>query len=107
MHRSETPLTYRRNAISIAPETIRNGPGCINDKSSDNHLRSGDQSRVMSLTDETSDPRLRKILSRFSLNPDEEGNGGSRLTGAQINGTMERCFMICYRSKTFMKRTIL
>ena len=86
MYRNDNPLCYRRNAISIAPETVRNGPGPVDRKSSDNIM----PSRLMSITDDSSDPRLRKILSRLSVNTDDEGNNGapnSRLTHAQIHGT--------------------
>ena len=93
MYRNENPLQYRRNAISIAPGNVRTGN--VDEKTSDNniHVSDGKQSRdtrVMSVSDETSDPRLRKILSKFSLNADEDGSGsgasGSRLTQAQIDG---------------------
>ena len=93
MYRNENSLQYRRNAISIAPGSVRTGN--VDEKTSDNniHVSDGKQSRdtrVMSVSDETSDPRLRKILSKFSLNADEDGSGsgvsGSRLTQAQIDG---------------------
>ena len=91
MYRNDNPLHYRRNAISIAPETVKNGPGPQARARSSDDLPPGDKSRLMSVTDET-DPRLKKILSRFSLNTDEEGNSSgmsSRLTYAQINGTKD------------------
>jgi hypothetical protein len=96
MYRKENPLHYRRNAISIAPETVRNGPGRAYENRSDNRQVPAHKSRLMSTTDETSDPRLRKILSRFALNDDGKGGLGSRLTKPQINGTKQWTCMICY-----------
>lgn len=98
MYRNENPLQYRRNAISISPRSIRTG----HVDEGDNHIHVPDgkqsrESRVMSVSDETSDPRVKKILSRFSLNVDEDGSSasplGSRLTQAQINGrTLRRAW---------------
>ena len=90
MSRTDNPLNYRRNAISIIPDSIKQGSDHVHEQRSDNSVQvSGEKSRMMSVTDENSDPRLRKILSRFSLNVNEEGSNGSgsRLTQAQINGT--------------------
>lgn len=101
MGRSDNPLQYRRNAISITPDSVRS----VEDQTIDNHMihtpfTHDDKLRVMSLSDETTDPRLKKNVPKFSLNADEAGNSGglsSRLTQAQING-MRSTVAFVYRA---------
>ena len=98
MYRNENPMQYRRNAISITPQSMRTG----NDERTSDHLiyvpdgKHSRESRVMSVSDETSGLRVRNVLSRFSLNADEDAPSnstsalGSRLTQAQIEGRCSR-----------------
>ena len=99
MYRNENPMQYRRNAISITPQRMRTGS---NERTSDDLIYVPDgkhsrESRLMSVSDETSGLRVRNVLSRFSLNADEDGPSnstsaalGSRITQAQIEGRCSR-----------------
>lgn len=88
------PLQYRRNAISISvgsncllsfEERARLGINQVTESMQGSEADT--KSRIMSVSNDADDPRLRRILSRFSVGKEDDENGnGCRLTHAQING---------------------
>ena len=89
---SDGPLVYRRNAISMGEEEAK-VPGFVDigtsrKPSPQNVKLSGTEySRIMSISEEDSSSSVKRLLSQFDLDEQQEEEDIVRLTDPQVNGT--------------------